>query len=129
MLPYSIPFCLSFFQSSALHPALHSFPTRRSSDLPSEGKTTTVVNIATMLAQTGADVLVLDCDLRRPRVLAHFGLPNARGVTNYLSGDASVSDLVQTYGPLPNLKVITSGPIPPNAAELLGSDEMRKLLY
>jgi capsular exopolysaccharide synthesis family protein len=99
------------------------------SSQPSEGKTTTVVNIATMLAQTGADVLVLDCDLRRPRVHAHFGLPNARGVTNYLSGDASVSDLVQTYEPLPNLKVITSGPVPPNAAELLGSDEMRKLLY
>lgn len=99
------------------------------SSQPSEGKTTTVVNIATMLAQTGADVLVLDCDLRRPRVHAHFGLPNARGVTNYLSGDANVSDLIQTYGPLPNLKVVTSGPVPPNAAELLGSDEMRKLLY
>ena len=99
------------------------------SSQPSEGKTTTAVNIATMLAQTGADVLVLDCDLRRPRVHAHFGLPNARGVTNYLSGDAHVSDLIQTYGPLPNLKVITSGPVPPNAAELLGSDEMRKLLY
>ena len=99
------------------------------SSQPSEGKTTTVVNIATMLAQTGADVLVLDCDLRRPRVHTHFGLPNARGVTNYLSGDANVSDLVQTYERLPNLKVITSGPIPPNAAELLGSDEMRKLIY
>jgi polysaccharide biosynthesis transport protein len=99
------------------------------SSQPSEGKTTTVVNIATMLAQTGAEVLVLDCDLRRPRVHSHFGLPNARGVTNYLSGDANVSDLVQTYNPLPNLKVITSGPVPPNAAELLGSDEMRKLLY
>jgi succinoglycan biosynthesis transport protein ExoP len=99
------------------------------SSQPSEGKTTTVVNIATMLAQTGADVLVLDCDLRRPRVHAHFGLPNSRGVTNYLSGDSQVSDLVQTYDRLPNLKVITSGPVPPNAAELLGSDEMRKLLF
>jgi capsular exopolysaccharide synthesis family protein len=99
------------------------------SSQPSEGKTTTAVNIATMLAQTGADVLVLDCDLRRPRVHAHFSLPNARGVTNYLSGDAQVSDIVQTYEKLPNLKVITSGPVPPNAAELLGSEEMRKLLY
>jgi polysaccharide biosynthesis transport protein len=99
------------------------------SSQPSEGKTTTVVNIATMLAQTGADVLVLDCDLRRPRVHAHFGLPNTRGVTNYLSGDSNVSELVQTYDKLPNLKVIPSGPVPPNAAELLGSDEMRKLLY
>ena len=82
-----------------------------------------------MLAQTGADVLILDCDLRRPRVHAHFGMPNSRGVANYLSGDRQVSELVQTYDKLPNLKVLTSGPVPPNAAELLGSDEMRKLLY
>jgi capsular exopolysaccharide synthesis family protein len=99
------------------------------SSQPSEGKTTTVVNIATMLAQTGADVLVLDCDLRRPRVHTHFGIGNSRGVTNYLSGELSVSELLQTYDKLPNLKVIPSGPVPPNAAELLGSDEMRKLLY
>jgi succinoglycan biosynthesis transport protein ExoP len=99
------------------------------SSQPSEGKTTTAVNIATMLAQTGAEVLVLDCDLRRPRVHAHFGLANSRGVTNYLSGDANVGDLVQSSQRLPNLKVITSGPVPPNSAELLGSDEMRKLLY
>jgi capsular exopolysaccharide synthesis family protein len=99
------------------------------SSQPSEGKTTTAVNIATMLAQTGAEVLVLDCDLRRPRVHTHFGVGNARGVTNYLSGDANVGDLVQSSERLPNLKVITSGPVPPNAAELLGSDEMRKLLY
>ena len=99
------------------------------SSQPSEGKTTTAVNIATMLAQTGADVLLLDCDLRRPRIHTHFGLPNARGVTNYLSGEANVSDLVQTYDKLPNLKVISSGPVPPNAAELLGSEEMRKLLF
>jgi succinoglycan biosynthesis transport protein ExoP len=99
------------------------------SSQPSEGKTTTVVNIATMLAQTGADVLVLDCDLRRPRVHAHFGMSNSRGVTNYLSGDSQVSELIQTYDKLPNLKVITSGPVPPNSAELLGSEEMRKLLY
>ena len=99
------------------------------SSQPSEGKTTTVVNMATILAQTGAEVLVLDCDLRRPRVHAHFGLPNSRGVTNYLSGDANVGDLIQSYDPIPNLKIITSGPVPPNAAELLGSDEMRKMLY
>jgi capsular exopolysaccharide synthesis family protein len=103
------------------------------SSQPSEGKTTTAVNIAMMLAQTGAEVLLLDCDLRRPRIHAHFGLPNTRGVTNYLSGEAKDDEIVQladTSNRMPeNLKVITSGPIPPNAAELLGSNEMRNLIY
>ncbi len=99
------------------------------SSQPSEGKTTTAVNIAMMLAQTGAHVLLLDCDLRRPRIHTHFGLSNARGVTNYLSGESNISELIQTCERLPNLKLITSGPIPPNSAELLGSDEMRKMLY
>lgn len=98
------------------------------SSQPSEGKTTTAVNTAVMLAQTGAEVLILDCDLRRPRVHAHFSLSNTRGVTNYLSGEANVSSLIQEYDKLPNLKIITSGPVPPNSAELLGSEEMRRLL-
>lgn len=98
------------------------------SSQPSEGKTTTAINTAIMLAQTGADVLIVDCDLRRPRVHANFGVSNARGLTNYLSGERDLDTLVQTYGALPNLKVLTSGPVPPNPAELLGSTEMRRLL-
>jgi capsular exopolysaccharide synthesis family protein len=98
------------------------------SSQPSEGKTTTAVNTAVMLAQTGAEVLILDCDLRRPRVHAHFGLTNTRGVTNYLSGDTNIGGIVQEYDKLPNLKIITSGPVPPNSAELLGSEEMRRLI-
>ncbi|HEX8458768.1 MAG TPA: polysaccharide biosynthesis tyrosine autokinase [Pyrinomonadaceae bacterium] len=98
------------------------------SSQPSEGKTTTAVNTAVMLAQTGAEVLILDCDLRRPRIHAHFGLPNTRGVTNYLSGDTNIGGIVQEYDKLPNLKIITSGPVPPNSAELLGSEEMRRLI-
>jgi capsular exopolysaccharide synthesis family protein len=98
------------------------------SSQPSEGKTTTAVNTAVMLAQTGAEVLILDCDLRRPRIHAHFGLGNTRGVTNYLSGDTNIGGIVQEYDKLPNLKIITSGPVPPNSAELLGSEEMRRLI-
>lgn len=98
------------------------------SSQPSEGKTTTAVNTAVMLAQTGAEVLIVDCDLRRPRVHAHFGVGNAPGLTNYLSGESDLESVLQTNEKLPQLKLLTSGPIPPNPAELLGSNEMRKLL-
>jgi polysaccharide biosynthesis transport protein len=98
------------------------------SSQPSEGKTTTAINTAFMLAQTGAEVLIIDCDLRRPRLHAHFGVPNTKGLTNWLSGETDIESLMQSYPQQNNLKFLTSGPVPPNPAELLGSDEMRKLL-
>lgn len=98
------------------------------SSQPSEGKTTTAVNTAVMLAQTGAEVLIIDCDLRRPRLHAHFGISNTCGLTNYLAGEPDIDSLLQTYEKVPNLKLLTSGPVPPNPAELISSNEMRKLL-
>jgi capsular exopolysaccharide synthesis family protein len=98
------------------------------SSQPSEGKTTTAINTAFMLSQTGAEVLIIDCDLRRPRLHSNFNLSNARGLTNFLAGECPIEDVLQSTEKAPNLKLLTSGPIPPNPAELLGSDEMRKLL-
>jgi capsular exopolysaccharide synthesis family protein len=98
------------------------------SSQPAEGKTTTGINTAFMMAQTGAQVLMIDCDLRRPRLHAQFELPNTKGLTTWLSGERNLDSLIQHCDKAPNLKVLTSGPVPPNPAELLGSEEMRKLL-
>ncbi|NJM53059.1 MAG: polysaccharide biosynthesis tyrosine autokinase [Blastocatellia bacterium] len=98
------------------------------SSQPSEGKTTTAINTAVTLAQAGADVVIIDCDLRRPRLHSHFGMDNNTGLTNYLSGERNLEALLKPYPAFPRLKVITSGPIPPNPAELLSSQDMKDLL-
>ncbi|MEO6333805.1 MAG: polysaccharide biosynthesis tyrosine autokinase [Pyrinomonadaceae bacterium] len=98
------------------------------SSQPSEGKTTTAINTAVTLAQADADVVIVDCDLRRPRLHSYFDLENTQGLTNYLSGERNTEHLIKTCRELPRLKVITSGPIPPNPAELLSSNEMKNLL-
>ena len=98
------------------------------SSQPSEGKTTTAVNTAITLAQADTDVVIIDCDLRRPRLHSYFDLDNAKGLTNYLSGERNTENLIKQCGDLPRLKVITSGPIPPNPTELLSSNEMKNLL-
>jgi len=93
-----------------------------------EGKTTISVNTAITFAQTGAKVLLIDCDLRRPRVHRHLNLENGAGLTTYLSGRQDIDSLIRTHEPYPNMKVITAGPMPTNPADFLTSTEMRILL-
>lgn len=98
------------------------------SSQPREGKTTTAVNTAISLAQTGASTVIVDCDMRKPRVHQLLNAPNHVGLSLYLSGqNEDLSLLVQPHQ-IPNLSILPSGPIPPNPAELLGSEQMRKLL-
>jgi polysaccharide biosynthesis transport protein len=98
------------------------------SSQPGEGKTTTIVNTAICLSQLGAKVLLVDADMRRPRVHKAFGIKNRRGLSTYLSSEARLRDLIQTTS-IPNLSVLPSGLVPPNSADLVSSEKMRYMLH
>ena len=98
------------------------------SSAPEEGKSTVVANLAVSLAQTGAAVIAVDCDLRNPSLHNAFALPNDRGLTSLmLSPDAGVRDFLKR-SEAGGLDVLTSGPLPPNPVELLGSKRMDGLI-
>ncbi|MGI8685492.1 MAG: polysaccharide biosynthesis tyrosine autokinase [Acidimicrobiales bacterium] len=94
-----------------------------------EGKTTTAVNLAVALASVGRRVVVVCCDLRRPRLDRVFGLPNETGFTSVVSGDLTLSECLQEVPRIPNLWVMTSGPLPPNPSELLASERTGDVLH
>lgn len=94
---------------------------------PGEGKTTTVVNTAISLAQLGASVLIIDCDLRKPATHKIFGIDHTKGLSTYLSRDVEVDGLIHKLQ-IPNLSLLPCGPIPPNPAELISSERMKNLL-
>ena len=98
------------------------------SSMPAEGKSTVICNLAATIAAAGEDVIVVDGDLRRPSVHSVFGTVAEVGVTDILTGRASIDDLLQPWPALPHLKVLSAGRVPPNPSELLGSRAMHQLV-
>jgi capsular exopolysaccharide synthesis family protein len=92
-----------------------------------EGKTTSVANFGVVAAQAGSRVCLVDSDLRRPNLHRFFGIDNGRGLTSALLESSSLAEVARATR-IPDLSLVTSGPLPPNPAELVGSRRMRELL-
>ena len=97
------------------------------SSVPGEGKSTTTCNLAITLAQAGLQVILVEGDLRRPRIADYMGMERAVGLTSVLLGRTQLDDALQAWGD-GALQVLASGPLPPNSSELLGSQGMQDLL-
>jgi polysaccharide biosynthesis transport protein len=98
------------------------------SALPQEGKTTTSINCAVVLAQKGIRVLLIDADLRRPSIHKTLGMGPRSGLSNVLTGSATLQQAITRSPILPNLSILPAGTPPPNPAELLASSNMRDVL-
>jgi succinoglycan biosynthesis transport protein ExoP len=94
---------------------------------PQEGKTITTANLAITMAQAGQKILIMDCDMRKPRLHKVFPCDRTKGMSNILVGEGDWRQL-KVATQVPNLEIIPSGPIPPNPAELIGSDRMKDLI-
>jgi capsular exopolysaccharide synthesis family protein len=94
---------------------------------PAEGKTTTVINTGIALSQTGAQVVVVDSDMRKPRIHKIFDEENGIGLSNFLSGHTALESIIKKTE-IPNLYYIPSGPIPPNPSELIGSKPFKSMV-
>lgn len=95
---------------------------------PLEGKTTISANLAVVNAQNGRDVTLIDCDLRRPTIHKRFGLPNQMGFSTLFISTLDALDEIRQTTKIPHLSVLTTGPLPPNPAELIASRRMAEIL-
>ncbi len=93
-----------------------------------EGKTSTVVNLAVAFAQAGEKVIVVDCDLRRPRLHEYFGLDRHLGFTSVLLNERNLDEVVRVAPGFDNLQVLCSGPLAPNPSELLGGERFAEII-
>jgi capsular exopolysaccharide synthesis family protein len=94
---------------------------------PQEGKTTTAINLGVTMAEAGGRVLIVDTDMRRPRLHRSFGVPNQTGISTVIVGKAKLEDAIKRTD-VPNLDVLTCGPVPPNPSELLHTDRFGAVL-
>lgn len=94
---------------------------------PGEGKSTTLANVAVTFAETGRNVALVDCDLRRPSLHTLFDVPNNTGLTTVIREEQAIADALVTTR-VPNLRILPSGPLPPNPSELLGSQRMDRVI-
>jgi polysaccharide biosynthesis transport protein len=94
---------------------------------PQEGKTTTAINLGVTMAEAGGRVLIIDTDMRRPRLHRSFGVPNQTGISTVMVGKATIEEAVKRTD-VPNLYVLPCGPIPPNPSELLHTERFATVL-
>jgi capsular exopolysaccharide synthesis family protein len=94
---------------------------------PSEGKTMTVVNLGIVMAQSGHRTLLVDTDMRRPRLHRSFGVPNQTGISTVTVGKSTIEEAIKRTD-VPNLDVLPCGPVPPNPSELLHTDRFAAVL-
>jgi capsular exopolysaccharide synthesis family protein len=94
---------------------------------PQEGKTTTAINLGVTMAEAGGRVLIVDTDMRRPRLHRSFGVPNQTGISTVIVGKSTIEEAVKRTD-VPNLDVLPCGPVPPNPSELLHTERFAAVL-
>jgi capsular exopolysaccharide synthesis family protein len=94
---------------------------------PQDGKTTVAINLAVTMAQAGGRILLIDADMRRPRIHKSFGLKSDKGMSSVMAGDMELKNAV-CKSEVPNLDILPCGPMPPNPAELLHTERFRQIL-